>query len=421
MLMYIHLFDLVSLISFVRLYTAEVNMFFATRTKLKKFLLKGIAISTWAICFTALSKPITVDISYVQLLQKHSPTLSNIFPIPENTGYSGAKLAINDSNTTGKFLQQHFEITHFVTKKSTELLAYIEGEYDLGRRIFILDVPLIHLIPIDQWAKDKPVLLFNVGEPADEIRSTQCLASVFHTIPSDAMKSDALAQWLLYRRMSNVLLVRGSQVEDIQLAKSFKRSAKRFGIKVVDEKVWDFNTDMRRTAQQEIPLFTQTIKDYDAVYVADKEKDFSEFIPFNTYLPRPVIGSAGLEALAWHAVIEQWGAAQLQGRFMTLANRKMNETDFAGYLAVRSVAQSVHELNTNVSAHIIDYITSDAFELAAYKGRKLSFRAWNKQLRMPLALVHPHALVSQSPQPGMLHPITELDTLGFDIQESQCK
>ncbi|MBU2924533.1 ABC transporter substrate-binding protein [Colwellia sp. C2M11] len=396
-------------------------MFFATRTKLKKFLLKGIAISTWAICFTALSKPITVDISYVQLLQKHSPTLSNIFPIPENTGYSGAKLAINDSNTTGKFLQQHFEITHFVTKKSTELLAYIEGEYDLGRRIFILDVPLIHLIPIDQWAKDKPVLLFNVGEPADEIRSTQCLASVFHTIPSDAMKSDALAQWLLYRRMSNVLLVRGSQVEDIQLAKSFKRSAKRFGIKVVDEKVWDFNTDMRRTAQQEIPLFTQTIKDYDAVYVADKEKDFSEFIPFNTYLPRPVIGSAGLEALAWHAVIEQWGAAQLQGRFMTLANRKMNETDFAGYLAVRSVAQSVHELNTNVSAHILDYITSDAFELAAYKGRKLSFRAWNKQLRMPLALVHPHALVSQSPQPGMLHPITELDTLGFDIQESQCK
>ncbi len=410
-----------SLISFIRLYTVGVDMFFVTRTTFKNYLLKGLALGAWAICSTALSKPITVDISYVQLLQKRSPALSNIFPIPEDTGYSGAKLAINDSNTTGKFLQQHFEITHFVTKKSTELLTHIEGEYNVGRRIFILDVPLTHLIPINQWAKDKSVLLFNVGEPADEIRSTQCLAAVFHTIPSDAMKSDALAQWLLYRRMSNVLLVRGSHVEDIQLAKSFKRSAKRFGIKIVDEKEWDFNTDMRRTAQQEIPLFTQTVKDYDAVYVADRSKDFSEFIPFNTYLPRPVIGSAGLEALAWHAVIEQWGAAQLQGRFMVLADRKMNETDFAGYLAVRSVAQSVHELNTNASAQLIDYIKSDAFELAAYKGRKLSFRSWNKQLRMPLALVHPHALVSQSPQPGMLHPTTELDTLGFDIQESQCK
>ncbi|WP_159819365.1 ABC transporter substrate-binding protein [Colwellia sp. 20A7] len=396
-------------------------MFFVTRTKFKKYLLKGAAIIAWAICSTALAEPIKVDISYIQLLQKHPPALSNIFPIPEDTGYSGAKLAINDSNTTGKFLQQHFDITHYVTKKPTELLTYIEGEYNLGRKIFILDVPLTHLIPINQWAKDKSVLLFNVGEPADEIRSTQCLAAIFHTIPSDAMKSDALAQWLLYRRMSNVLLVRGSQVEDIQLAKSFKRSAKRFGIKIVDEKEWDFNTDMRRTAQQEIPLFTQTVKDYDVVYVADRAKDFSEFIPFNTYLPRPVIGSSGLEALAWHAVIEQWGAAQLQGRFMALADRKMNETDFAGYLAVRSVAQAVHELHTNDNAKLLDYIKSDAFELAAYKGRKLSFRSWNKQLRMPLALVHPHALVSQSPQPGMLHPTTELDTLGFDIQESQCK
>jgi len=410
-----------SLISFIRLNTVGVDMFFVTRTTFRKYLLKAIAISVWGICATVLSKPITVDISYVQLLQKRSPALSNIFPIPDDTGYSGAKLAINDSNTTGKFLQQHFEITHFVTKKSPELLTYIEGEYALGRRIFILDVPLPQLIPINQWAKDKSVLLFNVGEPADEIRSTQCLSAVFHTIPSNAMKSDALAQWLLYRRMTNVLVVRGSQVEDIQLAKSFKRSVKRFGIKVVDEKVWDFNTDMRRTAQQEIPLFTQTVKDYDVVYVADKAKDFSEFIPFNTYLPRPVIGSAGLEALAWHAVIEQWGAAQLQGRFMALADRKMNETDFAGYLAVRSIAQSVHELNSNASDQLLDYIKSDAFELAAYKGRKLSFRTWNKQLRMPLALVHPHALVSQSPQPGMLHPTTELDTLGFDIQESQCK
>ena len=285
----------------------------------------------------------------------------------------------------------------------------------------MLDVPLAQLVQLERWAKNKSVLLFNVSETADELRNSQCLSSVLHTIPSDAMKSDALAQWLLYRRMNKVLLVQGSNPEDVLLAKSFKRAAKRFGLKIIDEKQWDFNTDLRRSAQQEIPLFTQTVKDYDVVYVANKSKSFAEFLPFNTYLPRPVIGSAGLEALAWHSVIEQWGATQLQNRFIEMAGRKMNELDFSAYLAVRSVAESVHKLHTNASNELIEYINSVDFELAAYKGRKLSFRPWSRQLRMPLALVHPHALVSQSPQPGMLHPITELDTLGFDAQESQCE
>lgn len=390
------------------------------------FFFKSVAIGVWIVCFYALSSPIapspiTLDISYVKLAQQKPPTFSNLFEKPDNSGFLGAKLAISDSNSTGKFLQQHFNLSNFTAPKTAQFLNYLENEYQQGRRIFILEAPLALLVQVDRWAKNKPVLLFNVSESADELRKSQCLNAVFHTIPSDAMKSDALAQWLLYRRMNKVLLIRGSKTEDIQLASSFKRAAKRFGLKVIDEKEWSFNTDLRRSAQQEIPLFTQTVKDYDVVYVADKAKDFAEFIPFNTYLPRPVIGSAGLEALAWHGVIEQWGATQLQHRFTQMADRKMNEMDFAGYLAVRSVAQSVHKLHSNDSNTLIAYINSVDFELAAYKGRKLSFRPWSKQLRMPLALVHPHGLVSQSPQPGMLHPVTDLDTLGFDVQASQCK
>lgn len=392
--------------------------------QVKKYLVKSIVTALWLVffsSFSATSSQITVDISYVKLVQPEEPGVSNFFKKPEDSGYLGAKLAINDSNTTGKFLKQHFKINYFIATKASQFLDYLNGEYQQGRRIFILEAPLTQLVAVDRWAKNKSVLLFNVSESADELRNSQCLTSVFHTIPSNAMKSDALAQWLLYRRMNKVLLIKGNKVEDIQLAISFKRAAKRFGLKVIDEKQWDFNTDLRRSAQQEIPLFTQTLQDYDVVYVADKSKSFAEFLPFNTYLPRPVIGSAGLEALAWHSVIEQWGATQLQNRFTLMADRKMNEQDFAGYLAVRSVAQSVHKIHSNASNKLIEYINSEDFELAAYKGRKLSFRSWNLQLRMPLALVQPHALVSQSPQPGMLHPTTELDTLGYDIQESQCK
>ncbi|MBL4764350.1 MAG: ABC transporter substrate-binding protein [Colwellia sp.] len=376
--------------------------------------------SSFLTSFSVFSTPLSIDITYLKLHQQHAPALSNVIKMASDSGYQGARLAIADSNTTGKFLQQHFALTSFEFTKPQNLLARLQEEYRSGKAIFILDAPLPVLTEINLWAQNKNILLFNISEFSNELRSSQCLNTLLHTAPSNAMKSDALAQWLLYRRLNKVLLIRGEKPVDIALAKSFKRSAKRYGLKIVAEKTWSFNTDLRRSAQQEIPLFTQTSAEYDVVYVADQAKDFAEYIPFNTYLPRPVVGSAGLEALAWHKVIEQWGAAQLQTRFNKLTTRYMNEIDFNGYLAVRSIAQAVHKTNSAAVKALSAYIKSADFKLAAYKGRKLSFRTWNGQLRMPIALVQPHGLVSQSPQAGILHPKTELDTLGFDQQESQC-
>jgi ABC transporter substrate binding protein (PQQ-dependent alcohol dehydrogenase system) len=370
--------------------------------------------------FSAFSTPLTVELTYLKLQKPHAPALSNIIKMASDSGYQGAKLAIADSNTTGKFLQQNFALTSYEFKKPQNLLARLEENFNQGKRIFILDAPASLLKKVDLWAQNKNILLFNISEFSNNLRNKQCLNAILHTAPSQAMKSDALAQWLLYRRLNKVLLIRGEKPEDIALAKSFKRSAKRYGLKIIKEKTWSFNTDLRRNAQQEVPLFTQTSQPYDVVYVADQAKDFAEYIPFNTYLPRPVIGSAGLEAVSWHRVIEQWGAAQLQTRFTKLTTRYMNEIDFNGYLAVRTVAQAVHKTNSASTEVLIGYIKSPDFKLAAYKGRKLSFRAWNGQLRMPMALVQPHGLVSQSPQAGVLHPKTELDTLGFDQQESLC-
>ena len=375
---------------------------------------------TFLSSFSVFSTPLNIDVTYLKLHKPHAPALSNIIKMASDSGYQGAKLAINDSNTTGKFLQQHFSLNSFEFTQPQELLTRLQTEFKNGKAIFILDVPLAVLSEINVWAQNKHILLFNISEFSNALRNSQCLNTILHTAPSYAMKSDALAQWLLYRRLNKVLLIRGEKPADIALANSFKRSAKRYGLKIIEEKTWSFNTDLRRSAQQEIPLFTQTSKAYDVVYVADQTKDFAEYIPFNTYLPRPVVGSAGLEALSWHKVIEQWGAAQLQTRFNKLTTRYMNEIDFNGYLAVRSIAQAVHKTNSAAVEKIASYIKSADFKLAAYKGRKLSFRSWNGQLRMPVALIQPHGLVSQSPQAGILHPVTELDTLGFDKQESLC-
>ena len=190
---------------------------------------------------------------------------------------------------------------------------------------------------------------------------------------------------------------------------------------IVDKKRWSFDTDLRRSAQREVPLFTQ-VGDYDAVVVADELGDFGEFLLYNTWLPRPVVGTQGLTPVAWHRVVEQWGAAQLQRRFDKQARRWMNSTDYAAWAALRSIGEAVATLNkTEPCNGIRQHLLSEKFQLAGFKGRKLSYRPWNGQLRQPISLVHPRALVSQSPQEGFLHPQTELDTLGFDRPESQCQ
>ena len=169
-----------------------------------------------------------------------------------------------------------------------------------------------------------------------------------------------------------------------------------------------------------MPLFTQA-SDYDAVVVADVRGDFGEYVPFNTWLPRPVVGTQGMSPVTWHRVVESWGAAQLQNRFRGLAGRDMNSEDYAAWAAIRSVGTSVTDLNSASPTDIRAFLFSDKFQLAAFKGRKLTFRSWNGQLRQPNPLIHPSGLVARAPSEGFLHPHTDIDTLSLDRPESACR
>ena len=59
------------------------------------------------------------------------------------------------------------------------------------------------------------------------------------------MKTDAIAQFLVQKRWNKTLLLTGSLNEDTALTKSFKTSAKKFGVKIVDEKVFVNSNDPR--------------------------------------------------------------------------------------------------------------------------------------------------------------------------------
>ena len=363
---------------------------------------------------------LNVNILYLEQKIQKPPVLSNIIEEPQDLGIKGAEIAIIDSNKSAKFLNQNFTLESKISFDENELIKTFE-EFIKNKNSYVLlnvEDELLEKLLKNPLSKD--ALLINASSQNTNLRKTICQNNLLHTSASNAMLYDGLVQFLVKRDFKKIFLLSGKNPKDLQIKEDIKRAAKKFGAKIVVEKDWDNNSDIRRKASDEFPVFTQA-KDYDVILLADYYGDFGEFVYFNSWLPRPVAGTQGLTPVLWHKVIEQWGAAQMQSRFEKFSSRWMESRDYSNWLAVRTIITAISKTNTSDLKTNLDYIYSDDFDVAAYMGRKLSFREYNGQVRIPISLVQPRALISTSPQVGFLHPITDLDTLGIAPFEMECK
>ncbi len=346
--------------------------------------------------------------------------LSNLDPFVQGKGIHGAELGEVDNNNTGRFTGQQYHLTTALAPENVDLAEFYKQQLKPEISFVIVNLPKNELLKLADLPESKDKLMFDAGTLDDVLRNEQCRSNVLHVLPSRAMRADALAQYMMKKRWRKWFLVVGPSDADELYAAAIKRSAKRFGMKIVAEKDWAHTYDARRTAQSDVPVFTQGLK-YDVLVVADEKGLFGEYLDYRTWIPRPVIGTQGLQATSWHRTHEQWGAVQMQNRFKEEAGRWKEEQDYAAFLAVRSIGEATVRTKSADVAKIKRYLLSDEFDLQGYKGRPLSFRAWNGQLRQPVLLAAPRSLVAAAPLEGFLHPITDLDTLGYDRQESGCK
>ena len=363
---------------------------------------------------------LNVNILYLEQKIEKPPVLSNVIEEPNDLGLKGAQIAIIDSNKSAKFLNQNFNLETKVSYDENELISTFEEFIKNKNQYVILNVEDSLLEKLLKNPLSKDVLLINASSENTNLRKTICEKNLLHTSASNAMLYDGLMQFLVKRDFKKILLLSGTNPKDLLIKEDIKRAAKKFGAKIVAEKSWENNSDIRRKASDEFPAFTQA-KDYDVILLADYYGDFGEFVYFNSWLPRPVAGTQGLTPVLWHKVIEQWGAAQMQSRFEKFASRWMEPKDYSNWLAVRTIITAISKTNTANFKTNLDFIYSDDFDVAAYMGRKLSFRDYNGQIRIPISLVQPKALISTSPQVEFLHPITDLDTLGIAPHEMECK
>lgn len=359
-----------------------------------------------------------ISIVYLEHEIERQPVLSNLITWPQDEGETGAIVGTQDNNTTGKFLNQQYTLERHIVASDDDILA-VAKQALTDTKLVIANVSAASLKKIASLPQAQDDLIFNAGSADTILRDTDCHANVLHTLPSRAMLTDSLMQFLNKRQWDSVFLLEGNRDVDQAYANAVRRSAKKYRISIDHEKRWIDDSDFRRSASSEIPLLTQARK-YDVVIVADEDDDFGQYVLYNTWLPRPVAGTTGVEPVAWHRVVEQWGAAQLQSRFRDTAMRPMNSIDYAAWAAARTIGEAVTRTKSVDPTVLKQYILSDDFSLAGFKGTKMTYRKWNGQLRQPIPLVHPQSLVALAPIEGFLHHTSELDTLGLDQPESKC-
>lgn len=347
------------------------------------------------------------------------PASALLEPVYPDLGLKGAELGVLDNNTTGRFLGLEFHLLGAVAGRDEDPLRYVAFLLKEGVRLLVLDLPAEQVVRAADLA-GKKALLFNAGAPDDELRNSACRQNLLHTIPSYAMRADALGQYLKKKGWSRWFLVSGTLPEDQKWLAALKRTASRLKFEVVQEKRWSGSFDIRRVAQKMVHRFTQG-PDYDILLVADTWRRFGPYFPYRTFRPRPVAGSAGLVATAWHPLHEQWGAVQLQHRFQKLAGRPMKPEDYAAWLAVRAIGEAAFRTKRGDVEAIRQELLSRDFKLAGYKGRPHSFRPYSGQMRQPILLAGPESVVAVAPLPEFLHPEDELDSLGYDRSETRCQ
>jgi len=370
---------------------------------------------------------VTVPIGYLEQEVKWPLPVSRLNIAPDDLGVAGAEIALKDNNTTGRFTKQQFTLDVERVPVGGDAVAVLETLVASGHHFVLVDAPAKTLLSLADAVKGKDVLLFNISAPEVSLRQEDCRANVLHVAPDRTMLADALAQYLVWKRWTRWFVVKGVLPEDLDYLAAVERAAKRFGGKIVEEREYKGSLEARRTdsgqqqIQQQMPALTQGAPDYDVLVVADENEVFGPYLPYRSWDPRPVAGTAGLKAMSWHPAHEQWGATQMQNRFQRFAKRFMLPLDYQAWVAVRAIGEGVTRTGSADLGPVNAYIRGDKFDLAAFKGQKVTFRAWDGQLRQPIIVAGPDLPVSMSPQEGFLHEHAEVDTLGIDEPESKCK
>jgi ABC transporter substrate binding protein (PQQ-dependent alcohol dehydrogenase system) len=374
----------------------------------------------------ATTSPMTFRVFYLGKRYDEPLPLSYAEKPVTDKGIQGARLYIKEANKSGAFLGMTFELVEAIVPKNGDVVAKAKEILKGGDGLIIADIEPPDLLVAD-LPEAKNSILVNIRSSAEALRQEQCRQNVFHIIPDWAMRADAIAQYLIWKKWPRWFVIRGDTQEDKDFVAQVERAAKRFGGKIVEERVYNFPPGARnldsghQQVQAQIPEATQGVGDHDVVWVADTAEYFGDYLLDRTYSPRPVVGTQGLQALAWDKAYTEYGSMTFQDDIQKLAKREATERDYTAWLGVRALTDAAMRSGKTTVPDLKEYMLSKDFNLEGHKGQALNFRTWDHQMRQPIILGGGRVPVSTSPQEGFLAEKYLTDTLGYDEPETKCK
>jgi len=235
----------------------------------------------------AQARELTIGVVYAPDDARYaSKRLEKSFPgQPLGRPKAGAEVAIAESefqlaNAGLKIALQEVPLDT-VQQARTQIVALAQK----GVRHFLLDLPGPAVAELSKSLQSTDVVLFNVSAPEDNLRRAACSPNLFHTLPDESMMADATAQFLTAHKWTRVLLLTSTAAADAARISATRQAIKRYGIKVVADKIFKLSNDPRERELGNVALLTAGI-DADVVWVVDADGEFARDVPYRVNLPR---------------------------------------------------------------------------------------------------------------------------------------
>ena len=340
----------------------------------------------------------------------------------EKRPIQGAFLAIEDSKRFTRLTKTNFLLKHITKENYENAIIFLKSKNIKKYDAILLDLNIQNLKDFKSVVKNSPnTIFFNISDPNNDIRKNICLNNFFNTYPSNAMYTDSIAQYLVKKKAQKSLLLTGPLIEDEKMSSSFKESARKFGIKVYKENFFVNNNDPRVRDKNNLFYLTKG-KKYNNVFVSDTDGEFALGVPNATMNPAIVSGSAGLIAKAWHWSYLRHGAPQLNGRFERMHNRRMESRDWAAWISIKTIVESILRIQNTSNKNIIEYLQGSNFQVDGSKGIGLNFKKKINQLRQPILLISANNWTTKvAPLKEFNDSENNLNTLGISYNQTKCK
>ena len=308
----------------------------------------------------------TVTIGYLDLIQDvryedwgvHPVDIRSATAIVDRRAYAGALLAIDELKQFTRIAKARFAMQRETVENAASMIATINRLRESGTYFFLMDAPASVVGEVAAQTRDQDVVLFNTTATGDTLRNEHCQQHLFHIAASRSMMADAVAQYLVSRKWTRVLVLRGPLPEDAEMTRAFQRSAKHFGLDISEIRNFVLGNDPRAREENNLNFLTGNAK-YDAVFVADIDGEFSLTVPFATQKPAAVTGASGIVPRVWHWSYLRHGAPQVHGRFERMHGRRMGEADWGAWVALKTIGMAIARAKTSNAVEVAAYLRSD--------------------------------------------------------------